>query len=272
MTTFGADLGVSDTREPLTVSALEFDVLWEHLGLGEMPVVLSVSSPGGTHRERRDLVEQAWGSLQAKGYGRQVDLDPRLHHMLTVMQRPDAEVDGRLWFERETRLLVAMRAGHAVLATLCDDVITLREAAPTGLPREALGQLPATKAGSGTSVTLPAERFENAATQGSTPDGFEAALRSHGVRSDDARSLREMIGDLEGHGQFGAAARDTWGARHRADHVVGFFDTTNGRYVQIRRGSPGTQPWNTISPADPRRVHQHVDGMYQEVVSGAATR
>lgn len=269
MTIFGSDLGISDTREPLTVSALEFDVLWEHLGLGEMPVVLGVPSPGSTHAERADLVARAWASLEAKGYGRQVDLDPRLHHMLTVLQRPDAEVDGRLWFEGETRLLVAMRADHAVLATMADGMLIFREAAPTGLPREALGVLPAKQAGTGTSVTLPAPRFENAAMQGSTPDGFEAALRSQGVRSDDARSLREMIGDLEGHGQFGAAARDRWGARHRAGHVVGLFDTTSGRYVQIRRDSSGQEPWSTISPADQRRMHQHVDAMYQEIVAAA---
>lgn len=269
MTLFGSDLDAAGTGEPVAVTALEFDVLWEHLGFDEMPVVLRVPSPGATRRERADLVNGAWESLRAKGYGRQVDLDPRLHAMLSVLDRPDTEVDGRLWYERETRLLAAARGEAAVLATLVDGVLTLRAAAPTGLVREALGMLSGKPAGGGRSVTLPAARFESAAAQGATQDGFEEALRAQGVRADDARQLREMIGDLQGHGQFGAAARDRWGGRRRADHVVGFFDTAAGRYLQIRRGSPGEEQWSTLSPADTRRLHQHVEAMYQGVAGAA---
>jgi hypothetical protein len=266
---FGSDLDAASTGEELTVTALEFDVVWEHLGFDEMPVVLRVPSPGATRWERADLVRSAWESLQAKGYGRQVDLDPRLHGMLSVLARPDAEVDGRLWHEQETRLLAAARGEAAVLAAFAGDTLTLRQAAPTGLVREALGMLPAKPAGSGRSVTLPAARFESAAAQGATQDGFEAALRGQGVRPDDARQLREMIGDLQGHGQFGAAARDHWGGRRRADHVVGFFDTAAGRYLQVRRGSAAEEPWSTLSPADSRRMHQHVEAMYQDAVAAA---
>lgn len=269
MTLFGTGFEEPGTREPVTLTALEFDVVWEHLELDEMPIVLRVPSPGATYAERSELVRSAWQSLAAKGYGRQVDLDPRLYGMLRLLERPRAEVDGRLWYGTETRLLVATNGDAAVLATLAGETLTLREAAPTGLVREALGALPAKRAGEGRSVTLPSARFERAAEAGTTQDGFEAALRSQGVREDDARQLRDMIGDLEGHGQFGAAARDQWGARRRADHVVGFFDTAAGRYVQIRRGSPGSEPWSTLSPADPRRMHQHVEAMYQEVLGQA---
>ena len=45
MTLFGLDVGMSDTRDPVIISTLEFDVLWEHLGLETMPLVLKVPSP-----------------------------------------------------------------------------------------------------------------------------------------------------------------------------------------------------------------------------------
>ncbi|MGH3436645.1 MAG: ESX secretion-associated protein EspG [Sciscionella sp.] len=269
MTIFGADLGQQDVREPITISALEFDVLTEYLALGEMPVVLRVPSPGSTNTERNQLVSSAWASLQAKGYGRAVDLDPRLRHMLGVLARPDSEVDGRLWLDGEIRLLAALRGEHAVLATMRAGNLTLREAAPTGLPREALTVLPSRDAGQGVSITLPSARFEAAAAKGTTPEAFEAALREFGLRAEDAKQLRAMIGDVTGQGQFGAAARDKWGARHRADHVVSFFETEGGRYMQIRRESTADEPWSTISPVDARRMNQHVTTMYQEaLVSG----
>lgn len=265
MTIFGADPGLS--AEQVTLSRLEFDVLWRHLGLKSMPVALHVASPGTTIAERDRLVQAAWDSLHAKGLGRAVDLDPRLHRMLTVLERPDTEVDGRFWLDREIRVLAAMRAGDAVLATLTDQALTLREAAPTGLPREALTTLPAAPAGPGASVTMPAARFDAAARAATTPEGFEAALAGQGLRGDDARRLRGMIGDVTAQGQFGGAARDRWGARHRADHVVSFFDTPDGRYVQIRRASAGGEPWVTIAPADVRRIHQHVTSMYDDITA-----
>ena len=52
MTLFGLDVGMSDTRDPVIISTLEFDVLWEHLGLETMPLVLKVPSPGKTREER----------------------------------------------------------------------------------------------------------------------------------------------------------------------------------------------------------------------------
>lgn len=270
MTIFGASLGPPDVREPVIISALEFDVLWEHLGLPEMPIVLRVPSPGRTHPERTQLVQSAWNSLQAKGYGRSVDLGPRIITLLSTLARPDSEVDGRLWMDREIRLLTAVRDDIAVLATLISGEIMLREVAPSGLPREALSVLSPKAAGPGSSVTLPTRSFEEAARQGRTPSTFEAALRERGIRVEDAKQLHEMIGDLIAQGQFGAAARDKWGARHRTGHVVSFFDTTGGRYVQIRRPSTGGELWSTISPADSRRLLQHVDAMYRETTAAVS--
>ena len=57
----GRERGDLPAAEPITISALEFDVLWEHLRLAEMPLVLRVPSPGRTYTERRELVAHVRG-------------------------------------------------------------------------------------------------------------------------------------------------------------------------------------------------------------------
>ena len=43
------------------LTAVEFDVLWEWLGLGATPVVLRLDSPGRTHGERSGMCGQGEG-------------------------------------------------------------------------------------------------------------------------------------------------------------------------------------------------------------------
>ena len=74
----------------------------------------------------------------------------------------------------------------------------------------------------------------------------------------------ELIGDVIRQGQFGTATRDKWGRRVRAPRVISFFDTKDGRYLQIRRESEGAEPWTTISPADSRRMLQHLTALHEE--------
>ena len=72
-----------------------------------------------------------------------------------------------------------------------------------------------------------------------------------------------MIGDLVNRGQYGSAVRDRWGRRVRASRVISFFDTAEGRYLQVRRTSDDTEPWTTISPANPRRLLQHLTELHE---------
>ncbi|SER82379.1 ESX secretion-associated protein EspG [Actinokineospora terrae] len=237
----------------MTVTALEFDVLAEHLGVASVPLVLSVPSPGRTDTERAGLVERAWRGLAARGLGAPGQVDPLLASLIGLLDRPDREVDGRLWTDGPLRVLAAARADSAVLATMSPDAVTLRPADASGLPRYALPVLPAVAAGPGRSVTVPTADFEAAA-----PGPLAAGLRARGIRPDDATTLAEMITPLHGHGQFGAATRDHWGTRHRTDRVVSYFDTAHGRYLQTRTTTPTGESWTTISPADTRRLHHHI--------------
>jgi hypothetical protein len=263
----GVDLGLGQTDEPVTISTLEFDVLWEHCfgadEVGGMPLVLKVPSPGRTQAERGQLVNRVWFELEQRGLGRSVDLDPRLELLLSLLRRPDREIDGRLWVGRGVRLLTAATGQQAVLAVLAGDQLTLRFADVTGLPRYALSVLPALPAGPGQSITMRTHDFEAAAQLATDKTAFEAALRDRGIRAEDATALVTMIGDIVNQGQFGSAARDKFGKRVRAERVLSFFDTSDGRYLQVRRESSG-ELWTTISPADQRRMLQHLTELHEE--------
>lgn len=263
-------LGTTTEREPISVSALEFDVLWEHLRLGEMPLVVRVPSPGKTFEERARLEELAWADLEARGLGRPVRVHPEIEHLCRLLARPDREVDGRGYVDRGTRLIAAAVGEDAAVAVLTDGQLTLRRTSATDLPSAAVGILPSRPAGPGQSVTLRSEDFEAAANSaGGSQAGFHAALLARGMRADDADALAQMIKDVRGTGNFGAAARDRLGRRQRADRVVSFFDTDDGRYVQVRRESPDGSMWTTISPADSRRLTQHVEQLLAEIVRAA---
>jgi hypothetical protein len=257
-------LGESGTYEPLTITALEFDVLWEHFELDAMPLVLRVPSPGRSDAERARFVHHAWDSLSRRGLGTPVAPDPRLARLVMLLRRPDREIDGRMWVGHQLRLFAAATGDQAVLATMVGSQLTLREADATGLPRHALSVLPEASGGPGQSITLRTSDFEAAAREATDQQRLAAELRARGVRESDANDLAEMIGDVVNQGQYGSARRDKWGRRIRAHRVISFFDTKKGRYLQIRRESPGTEPWTTISPADPRRMLQHLTALHEE--------
>ncbi|GAA4834455.1 ESX secretion-associated protein EspG [Saccharopolyspora rosea] len=257
----------ADQDRRLRLSALEFDVLTEHLGLERMPLVLKVPSPGRTRAERAELVDAVWRSLADRDLGGPTRLDPELEGMLRLLVRPDREVDARLWLDRSVRVLAAAGpVDDAVLVVKDEDELTFRPAAASGLAREAVSVLPA---GSGGSVSVPSADLDAAAEEaGDDLERLPTALVRRGVRADDAETLARMVNGVGSRGQFGVAARDRWGRRTRAGHVVGCFDTPHGRYAQLRRESPSGQPWSTIAPADARRLTAHVEELLAEVTDG----
>ncbi|WP_414639072.1 ESX secretion-associated protein EspG [Actinophytocola sp.] len=255
---------------PITLSALEFDVLWEHLRLDAMPLVVKVPSPGRTHEERARLEARAWADLEARGLGRPVEVNPVIEEILGLLAKPAREVDVRAYVGRNVRVLAAAADNTAAVAELSDDVVTLRQVTESGLPSAALAVLPPAPAGPGRSVTLPTADFERAAKNaGRSRDDFGAALLEVGLRTDDAQALTEMIKDVTRTGNFGAAARDRFGRRRRATRVVSYFDTEDGRYVQIRRAADDGTLWTTVSPADMRKLTHHVTELLDEIVAEA---
>ena len=267
MTILGLGTEPETDHEPISLSALEFDVLWEHLQLGAMPLVVKVPSPGKTYEERATLEQQAWSDLEDRGLGRPVAVHPEIEYLLRLLARPDREVDGRAYVAGNVRLIAAAAGGSGMIAQLGDGRLTLRRTSAQSLPTAAIEVLGSRPAGPGQSVTLRSEDFEAAANEaGGSRQGFHGALLAHGVREDDANVLAMMINDVRGTGNFGAAARDRLGRRRRAERVVSFFDTDDGRYVQIRRRSSDGNLWTTISPADTRKLVQQVEQLLAETV------
>lgn len=264
-------IGEQET-EPIVLSALELDVLWEHLRLGQLPLVVRVPSPGKTFEERARLEERAWSDLERRGLGRPVDLHPDIRDVLGVLAKADREVDARAYAGRNLRVLAAATGEFAGVAQLSDGEVTLRRASATGLPSAVLAALPSLPPGPGQSVTMRTAEFEAAAGGAAgTRDGFRKALLELDMRTDDVDALAEMIKDVSGMGNFGAAARDKFGRRRRADRVVSFFDTEDGRYMQVRRPAADGVLWTTISPADPRKLTHHVDELLDEIVREAGS-
>lgn len=266
----------TDQHRPVELSALELDVLWEHLGLDAAPLVIKVSSPGRTHRERAELVETAWNGLSARGLGDRGDLDADLEGMLRVLAEPHREVDGRLWLGRSVRVLAASAHADissfgaaepgAVLAIKIGDVITMRPIVAAGLAREATSVLPPLSAGPGGSVTLRSADLDAAAADaGDDLEGLRSALQRRGVRPEDAETLKRMAADAQERGQFGAAVREPGARRVRADRVVGFFDTPHGRYLQVRRDAASGDPWSTVAPVDARTLITHIEALHTEL-------
>jgi len=53
--------------ERRVLTDVEFDVLWERLGLGPTPIVLRLPSPGRTAMGRSDVQRAGWQALRNRG-------------------------------------------------------------------------------------------------------------------------------------------------------------------------------------------------------------
>ncbi len=258
-------------REPITLSAEEFDVVWERLDVGPMPLVLKVPSPGKTREERISLENRVHQQLDHRRLGNSRGLAPELDGLLRMFVKPEREADGRLWLGHSLRVLAVANGDQGALATLRDNQLTFRPWAGSGLASAVLSVLPQHPAGTGLSVTLPSADIEKAAAQtDGSPKSMEAAFRGIGLREDDAKALVKMFTGVVRTGNFGAAARDKYGKRCRPERVISFFDTEEGRYLQQRRSSNGQPPWSTFTPTDGRRLMHQVDELVAEAVRSAS--
>ncbi|GAB3684388.1 ESX secretion-associated protein EspG [Saccharopolyspora tripterygii] len=261
-------------EELINLSALEFDVLTEHLEIDSVPLVLKVPSPGRTHADRAKLVASAWRALTKRGLISGGAIDAELERMLRLVAEPGREVDGRSWLQRSVRVLAAAESigERAVLAVKDGEHLSFSPTSASGLPRAAVSRLPELAPGPGRSVSVPSAALDEAAAEvGDKAEQLLPALQRRGVRPDDAEALAGMVAGVVAQGQFGAAARLPHGRRERAERVVGFFDTALGRYAQLRTTSPSGEAWSTIAPADNRRLVGLVDELLAEV-TGSAVR
>jgi hypothetical protein len=250
----------------LVLSALEFDVIWERERLPERHVALDVPSPGRTHAERAELTKKAWAGLESRKLAESGRAVPELADMLEVLAHPHVSVDAWIWAGREVKAFAAQAGRAAQLAVIDEGQVWLIPARDTGLAESAVSVAGDMVAGSGRSVSLPNDLVVAADTQARGDTGkFITTLEAKGVSLRDAQTLTSMLGGITTRGQFGAERRQRDQRIVRADRVVAFHDTPDGRYLDLVKPSPDGRLWCTVSPADNNRLVSFVRELLDEI-------
>src|SRR5882762_7895641 len=112
--------------EPIVLSLLDFDVLWENERFPRRHVALDVPSPGRTHSERARLVADTWRSLEQRGLADRGRATPDLSDDLTLLAYPRRSVYGFIWTaDRKITLLAASNGGSALMGVVDGDEVWL---------------------------------------------------------------------------------------------------------------------------------------------------
>jgi hypothetical protein len=244
------------------LSTREFEVLWQTLRLGRIPYPLDVPSEGDTERERKALQDSTLAGLRDRGLAG----DARLEELLRVLDDHEVSVDAVAGLDRTVRALAASNGTEAVLAVIDGDHVGLGEIRPTGLAREIVRVLPDGEAGPGSALSVRLETLQQAVAlqeaeqdeESEDPwgaaddelDDRQALLRA-GLSAQDARQLDELASNRVAGGQFGVTH-----GRHRADVVINWFDTHQGRYLMVR-----SDGWLSLSPTDNDRIATRIDAV-----------
>ena len=249
-------------NRPITLSWAEYDFLWEHYQLGARRPILEIRSNGYTFDERAQLRAEAWDSLAAKGLGVPGAFHRDIESALSVLARPEWEIDARLHLSAEgprTSSLVAAVGTTAAVGVLEPGTLTLSVISATGLSRSTVGLLPSHNPGTGASITLPASTLDAcAARAGTSREALRAALVGEGLGKEEARKIVEVVGTVIRFGHFGVAHTPRGESRVRAGHVVSVYDSPQGRYLFSRRPSGG-QAWVTLAPGTDAAITRQLD-------------
>ncbi|USX55030.1 ESX secretion-associated protein EspG [Lentzea sp. HUAS12] len=244
------------------LSTREFEVLWQTLRLGRMPYPLDVPSEGATERDVKALQDRTIAGLRQRG----IADDPRLEDLMRLLGDHEVSVDAVAGLGRTVRALAAASGGEAVLAVIDGDGVGLSEIRPTALAREIVGVLPDGVAGPGSALSVRLETLQQAVAlqeaeqeeESEDPwgaadeelDDREALLKA-GLSAQDARQMDELAQNRVAGGQFGVTH-----GRHRADVVINWFDTHQGRYLMVR-----SDGWLSLSPTDNDRIATRIDAV-----------
>jgi hypothetical protein len=243
-----------------SLSHLEFDFIWEHLGLGEPPYPIDVGSFGETMDERAVLREQVRESLRGKGLHDGAELSPRLETMLALLVRGTFTVDAQLSVGEYVRVLAAGQGGQGVLAAQTDDEVRVVPVREGKIMPAVMALLPAEKPGPGGAARLPREVFDEAIDEFQRGGyvGLERTLTAGGVTGRDLRTVITLVESARhGGGQLAANRVDAMGRRTRTP-VVNWFDTAAGRYLAHTERTRDQVEWLTITPADTPRIEQRL--------------
>lgn len=240
----------------------EFDFLWAHLDLPEMPYPVDVPGNGTTVEERARLRDETFDGLRDKGVLRGDRVVPRLADLLAVLAAPTRSVDTVGYGDGPIRGLAASDGGTAALVALSSGVLAFAAIRPTSLATSIVGVLPPGEAGPGMPISLPRQALRTA-VEGDDDDPFGGderdVLMAHGLSDEDAAALVDLADRRVRGGQFGVTTtgrptRLGRGSRLRSQTVITWFDTGEGRYLAVHDGA-----WLSLAPADGGRIAHRID-------------
>jgi len=256
---------VSDTGS-VVLSTLEFDVLWEAERLPDRHVALDVPSPGRTHSERAELVRTAFDELRRRGLAKNDRAVPELADWLNLLAYPQQSIDSWVWTDHQISSLAVTGGGAGLLAVVELTEVWLIPARDTAIADAAVSIAGVQPPGRGFSVSVATDLLieADARSHGSIP-ALATALKESGVSASDANTLATMLTGMGTRGQFGAERRHRDQQVYRADRVVAFHDTPDGRYGYLARRNASGQSWSTITPADNTMLAAWVRELLDEV-------
>jgi hypothetical protein len=248
----------------------EFDFVWSHLGLGDMPYPVDVPMRGATMEERAELREKTFEALRFKGILRDGDrVTPGLAELLRVLAEPKVSVDTVGYGDGPIRGLVASDGGTAAVVSLANGALAFASVRPTALAASIVEVLPPGQAGSGIAIRIPHQALRKAANGEDEDDPFGGGddrdiLMAGGVSDEDATTLIELAERRVRGGQFGVtttgrATRTKTATRTRAKTMITWFDTGEGRYLMVHEGA-----WVSLAPADGARIAHRIDELLRK--------
>lgn len=265
---------------------MAFDFLWEAAELGDLPYPLRLRSHGATEAERRALRNRTDVELKARGIrdggGR---LEPAIEDWLYLLARGSLTIDALHIpeFQAPTVAVLGATDGRTgVIAIQDQSGFWLREAPADGLATAVVDLLPPGQRGSEASVTLPVDDARrtapiraavNPTKQSEEPEAAKLRRKekprvslSERVTTDPREAFGKLTGQprLRG-GQLAANSRSHVGAKQRS-RVLGWFDTSSGRYLSTSQAGPDGREWVTVSPADVKTLRMRLG----EMVAGVA--
>jgi hypothetical protein len=238
------------------LSHVEFDILWDDLGIGERPYPITVGAFGETMTERAELRAEVWRTLTERGLHDGAEPHVRLQDLLVMLVRNRFTIDGQILAGEHLQILAAARGDGGSRLVQTDDEVRLEAVRGTNLVGPVIALVPDEKPGPGEPVTLPRALFTEA-TKAYASGGylaFETTLRSGGIAGRDLRGLSTLVeSGRHGGGQLAANSLDRLGRRSRTP-VLNWFDTEAGRYVAYTETRRDGAEWLTFSPGDSARL------------------
>ncbi|HEY0638412.1 MAG TPA: ESX secretion-associated protein EspG [Pseudonocardiaceae bacterium] len=236
------------------LTAVEFDVVWRELGLGDPVYPIDVPSPGPTHQDRARLVGAVLEDLAERGVLDGGELPPALVRTLTSLAGAEVLIDGRVQLRDHLRVAATRAGDEAAMVMQLGDEVRVRAFDGARLSAALAELLPPVPPAPGHSMSLSYRALTEALAELGRGGGlweFEHSLRTSGVRGPDARRLAGLVGGEQASGaQFGVTLRGRGGV-HRAG-TVSWFATPEGGGVLVQR--QGDSDWVSVVPGDAARL------------------